>query len=146
VLADALTYACEFGPRAVIDAGTLTAAVRAALGTRVGAVMGTDSALIGAIRCAAQEAGESLWELPLVEEYAEELRSSAVADLRNIGTSGNAGTIICGLFLKEFVSCASWAHLDLSGVAFTKRALPLTPPGAVGFGVRTVLRYVTSAQ
>lgn len=142
VLADALRYACEFQPAAVLDAGTLTAAVRAALGTRVGAIMGTDAALLAAIRQAGQAAGESLWELPLVDEYAQELRSH-VADLRNIGTSGNAGTIICGLFLKEFVSCPSWAHLDLSGVAFSKSRLPLTPPGAVGFGVRTLLRYLS---
>ena len=64
------------------------------------------------------------------------------AYLRNVGTSGNAGTIICGLFLKEFVSCQSWAHLDLSGVSFCKQASPLGPSGAVGFGVRTILRYL----
>ncbi|HLH75926.1 MAG TPA: leucyl aminopeptidase [Candidatus Binataceae bacterium] len=141
VLADALVYACESKPTAVLDAGTLTAAVRVALGTRVAAILGTDSALIAALKQAGQAAGESLWELPLIDEYAQELRSH-VADLRNIGTSGNAGTIICALFLKEFVSCPSWAHLDLSGVAFSKSRLPMAPAGAVGFGVRTLLRYL----
>jgi leucyl aminopeptidase len=142
VLADALVYACESQPAAVLDAGTLTAAVRVALGNRVAAIMGTDAALLGALRQAGQAAGESLWELPLIDEYAQELHSQ-VADLRNIGTSGNAGTIICALFLKEFVSCRSWAHLDLSGVAFSKSRLPLAPAGAVGFGVRTLLRYLS---
>ncbi len=141
ILADALAYACEAKPRAVIDAGTLTAAVRTALGTRVAAIMGNDPGLIGRVREAARAAGEPLWELPLVAEYAEELHSS-VADLRNVGTSGNAGTIMCGLFLKEFVSCPSWAHLDLAGVSFAKQASALGPPGAVGFGVRTILRYL----
>jgi leucyl aminopeptidase len=141
ILADALAYACEAKPRAVIDAGTLTAAVRTALGTRMAAIMGNDSSLIERVRDAARAAGEPLWEPPLVAEYAEELRSS-VADLRNVGTSGNAGTIMCGLFLKEFVSCPSWAHLDLAGVSFAKQALALGPPGAVGFGVRTILRYL----
>ncbi len=141
ILADALAYACEAKPRAVIDAGTLTAAVRIALGNRVAAILGIDSGLIERVREAARAAGEPLWELPLVAEYAEELRSS-VADLRNVGTSGNAGTIICGLFLKEFVNCPSWAHLDLAGVSFSKQASPLGPPGAVGFGVRTILRYL----
>ena len=141
VLADALAYACEAKPRAVIDAGTLTAAVRTALGTRVAAIMGNDSSLIERVRDAARAAGEPLWELPLVAEYAEELRSS-VADLRNVGTSGNAGTILCGLFLKEFVSCPAWAHLDLAGVSFAKQASALGPVGAVGFGVRTILRYL----
>jgi leucyl aminopeptidase len=144
VLADALAYACEFKPRCVIDAGTLTAAVRAALGTRVAAILGNDAALIQRIREAGTAAGEPFWELPLVEDYREELKSN-VADLRNVGTSGNAGTIICALFLNEFVSCPSWAHLDLSGVAFTNRAIPLSPPGAVGFGVRSLLRYLREA-
>jgi leucyl aminopeptidase len=141
VLADAIAYACEFKPRCVIDAGTLTAAVRAALGTRVAAILGNDAALIRQIRDAGTAAGEPFWELPLVKDYREELKSN-VADLRNVGTSGNAGTIICALFLNEFVTCPCWAHLDLSGVAFTNRAIPLSPPGAVGFGVRTLLRYL----
>ena len=144
VLADAIAYACEFKPRCVIDAGTLTAAVRAALGTRVAGILGNDAALIVRIREAAAVAGESFWELPLVQEYREELKSN-VADLRNVGTSGNAGTIICALFLNEFVTVPSWAHLDLSGVAFSNRPLPLSPPGAVGFGVRTLLRYLCAA-
>ncbi len=144
VLADALAYACEARPRCVIDAGTLTAAVRSALGTRVAGILGNDSGLIQRIRDAGKLAGEALWELPLVKDYSEELNST-VADLRNVGTSGNAGTIICALFLSEFVTCPSWAHLDLSGVAFTNRAIPLSPPGAVGFGVRTLLRYLREA-
>ena len=126
----------------MIDVGTLTAAVRVALGTRVGGIMGTDPKLISALIESGKDSGERLWELPLIQDYADELRSN-VADLRNIGTSGDAGTIICGLFLSQFVNCKSWAHLDLSGVAFTQRALPLTPPGAVGFGVRTLLRFLT---
>ena len=100
--------------------------------------------LIQRIRDAGKLAGEALWELPLVKDYSEELNST-VANLRNVGTSGNAGTIICALFLSEFVTCPSWAHLDLSGVAFTNRAIPLSPPGAVGFGVRTLLRYLREA-
>ncbi len=144
VLADALAYACEAQPRCVIDAGTLTAAVRSALGTKVAAILGNDPGLIQRIREAGNAAGEPLWELPLVKDYGEELQSN-VADLRNVGTSGNAGTIICALFLSEFVTCPSWAHLDLSGVAFTNRAIPLSPPGAVGFGVRTLLRYLREA-
>jgi leucyl aminopeptidase len=141
VLADALAYACEFKPRSIIDAGTLTAAVRSALGTRVAAILGNSPALVARLRDAGAAAGEPLWELPLVKDYREELNSN-VADLRNVGTSGNAGTIICALFLSEFVTCPSWAHLDLSGVAFTNRAIALSPPGAVGFGVRTMLRYL----
>jgi len=144
VLADALAYACEFKPQSVIDAGTLTAAVRSALGTRVAAILGNSPALVARMRDAGAAAGEPLWELPLVKDYSDELHSN-VADLRNVGTSGNAGTIICALFLSEFVTCRSWAHLDLSGVAFTNRPIPLSPPGAVGFGVRTMLRYLLNA-
>ena len=149
VLADALAYACaRAGARgaaplvAIIDVATLTGAVRTALGTSVAAVLGTDRSLVDALGRAASEAGERLWELPLFAPYGEQLKS-AVADLKNVGDDGYGGTIKAALFLKEFVRDEiPWAHLDVAGVAFADSDRPCVPRGGVGFGVRTLLRYL----
>jgi len=140
VLADALAYAAASKPDILIDLATLTAAVRAALGTRYAAIMGTDSALVQALIAAARTCAENLWEFPLIREYRSDL-DSHVADLKNIG-NGSAGTIVAGLFLREFVGTVPWAHIDFSSTVMAEKPFPAHPPGATGFGVRTVLRYL----
>ena len=142
VLADALSYAAAKKPDVLIDLATLTAAVRSALGPRYAAIMGTAPALVQALRTAAQASGENLWELPLVPEYRADL-DSGIADLKNIG-DGSAGTIVAGLFLREFVDTVTWAHIDFSSTVMADRAIPCHPRGATGFGVRTLLRYLLS--
>ncbi len=149
LLADALAYACSSKgrqggdpPDAVIDVATLTGAVRVALGNRVGGILGTDPSLVRALIEAGKRVGEELWELPLFAPYREQLESP-VADLKNIGGGGGAGTILAALFLKEFVPAEiPWAHLDIAGVAFTDTPLPCIPRGATGFAVRTLLQYL----
>ena len=126
----------------MIDLATLTAAVRTALGSRYAGIMGTEPALVQALIAAARACGEYLWELPLVEAYRPDLEST-VADLKNIGDGGSgAGTIVAGLFLREFVSQVPWAHIDFSSTVVTDKALPCQPRGATGFGVRLLLRYL----
>jgi leucyl aminopeptidase len=83
-----------------------------------------------------------VWELPLLEEYRENLKSD-VADLNNVGPRGG-GAITAGLFLKEFAGAMPWAHLDIAGPAFTEKDLALAPKGATGSAVRTLLTYLTS--
>jgi leucyl aminopeptidase len=139
VLADALSYAATKRPDVMIDFATLTGAVRTALGNRYAAVMGTDRSLTAALIAAASEVGENLWELPLAEEYRTDL-DSRIADLKNVG-EGHAGTIIGGLFLREFVGGVAWAHVDFSSTVMSD-GYPCNPKGASGYGVRTVLRYL----
>ncbi len=141
VLADALGVALHDEPDAIVDVATLTGAVRSALGTRVGGVMGNDQALVDALVAAGARSGERLWQLPLVRAYRADLES-AVADLRNVAPEGYGGAIHAGLFLQEFAGGRPWAHLDIAGVAFTDRDLPCTPRGGVGFGVRLLARYL----
>ena len=139
VLADALAYAARQQPDLILDFATLTAAVRSALGSRCAAVLGTDPTLVAALLAAAAEAGELLWELPLIGAYRRELESP-VADLRNIG-DGQAGTIVAALFLREFVGGRPWAHVDFSSTVMSD-GYACHPKGASGYGVRTVLRYL----
>jgi len=142
ILADALAYAAERRPDVLIDLATLTGTVRTALGTRYAAVMGTDPALVQALIAAGKACGENLWELPLPPEYRSDIESS-VADLKNVG-EGAAGTIIGGLFLKEFTGGVPWAHVDFSSTVVSDKGFACHPRGATGFGVRTVLRYLSS--
>ncbi len=142
VLADALAYAAKAKPDLMIDLATLTAAVGAALGRRCAGIMSTDATLAEALIHAGRREGENLWELPLIDDYRADI-NSRVADIKNTG-EGSAGTIIGGLFLREFVANVPWAHIDFSSTVITDKALPAHPIGATGFGVRTLLQYITS--
>ena len=93
------------------------------------------------MRCA-RETGEKLWQLPLVKEYREQLKSS-VADMRNIGGS-HGGAITAALILQEFVGDIRWAHLDIAGPAFAETDTALCPKGGTGFGVRTLLKFLST--
>ncbi|WP_250446177.1 leucyl aminopeptidase, partial [Actinotalea sp. C106] len=140
VLADGLVAACEENPDAVIDVATLTGAQVVALGTRVGAVMGTEE-LRDAVVEAAGDAGEQFWAMPLPEELRASL-DSKVADLANIGDR-MGGMLVAGLFLREFVGETPWAHLDIAGPAFNDGAAHgYTPVGGTGVAVRTLLQLL----
>lgn len=134
ILADALTYAKNFNPDYVIDFATLTGACLVALGPKVCAVMGNHPALVQAIIDGGQEYGEPFWELPLVEEYKELLKSQ-VADISNISSIRWGGTITAGLFLERFAGDFQWAHCDIAAAIFEKGD-EVNPAGGTGIGVR----------
>jgi leucyl aminopeptidase len=141
ILADALIVASRTRPDAIVDLATLTGACRVALGPLFAAVMGNQQPLIDALVDAGKRAGEPIWQLPLVPEYREDLKSP-IADIKNVG--GEAGSIMGGLFLQSFVDGVPWAHLDIAGPAFTEKDLPQAPRGGTGFGVRLLLRYLAA--
>jgi len=140
ILADALALACRAKPDVVIDLATLTGACMVALGAQVAGIMGNDQALVDRLIACGRAAGEPLWQLPLVREYRDDIRST-VADIKNVGGQ-YGGTITAGLFLQEFVDGVSWAHLDIAGPAFAEKDLPYIPRGGTGFGVRTLTAYL----
>jgi leucyl aminopeptidase len=139
ILADALLLAARDQPEAIVDLATLTGAARIALGPLYACVLGNDQALVDRLLAASRAAGEGLWQLPMVREYRDDLKSP-IADLKNVG--GDAGTIIGGLFLAEFVDGRPWAHLDIAGPAFADKDLALSPRGATGYGVRLLVEYL----
>ncbi len=144
ILADALSYASRQGLDEVIDIATLTGACVIALGNQIAGIMGTDPKLLNKIKEASVKAGEKLWELPLEADYMPMLKSN-VADLKNIGTPGVAGTIMAGLFLKEFVDeKLPWAHLDIASTGWTGSQTALSEPGATGVLIRTLLHHIFS--
>lgn len=142
VLADALAYAAESEPAAIVDVATLTGAQITALGKKVSALMSVDDGLAGELTTAGEAAGEPVWRLPLPGEYREQLKST-VADLKNIGKAGEAGSIIAALFLKEFTGGRRWAHFDIAGPAWTDDGDSFyTAKGGTGVPVRTLVRWV----
>ena len=139
-LADALCFACEQGVDEVIDIATLTGACMVALGNVAAGIVGNDCDMVHNVINAAKEVGERYWELPMYEEYKESLKSE-VADMQNTGSRwGGAST--AGLFLKEFVKDAKWAHIDIAGVAFMDKPMNEFIKGATGAGVRALINYI----
>lgn len=141
VLADGLTFAHSFNPEAVIDLATLTGAVSVALGDKMAGIMSNDTRLTKNLIEAGKRSGELLWELPLFEDYMSQLKSD-VADFKNSG-GPKAGTIVGGLFLKQFVKEIPWAHLDIAGTGRADNGQPDQTPGATGFGVSLLLHFLT---
>jgi leucyl aminopeptidase len=142
-LADAICYAGDkIGADEIIDMATLTGACVVALGPLCSGLFANDQPLADRLLAAAEQAGERVWQLPLIDEYREHLKSD-VADLNNVGPRGG-GAITAGLFLKEFAGERPWAHLDIAGPAFVEKDMPLGPKGATGAAVRTILTYLTA--
>lgn len=145
VLADGLSLAAEQTPDAIVDVATLTGAQIVALGSNIAAVLGNHEGLVDQVRSAADRAGEAVWPLPLPKEYRSDI-DSEVADLKNIGKPGKAGTIVAGLFLQEFVDGIPWAHLDVAGPARADSDDGYVKKGGTGVAVRTLLELVTSYE
>jgi leucyl aminopeptidase len=107
--------------------------------------MGNDPKLVEAVIAAGKRQGELYWELPLVEEYREYLKTP-YADINNVGGK-YAGAITAGLFLQEFVpDGASWVHLDIAGPFILEKAWKYYPEGATGFGVKTFVELAETFE
>ena len=61
--------------------------------------------------------------------------------MQNIGGRG-AGSITAAQFLQRFVGKTPWAHLDIAGVTWSKKAKPTVPKGGTAYGVRLLDRLV----
>lgn len=140
ILCDALHFALQYKPAAMIDVATLTGACVVALGHEASGLMGNDQRLVDTLKQAGERCGERLWQLPLWDEYGENMKSD-IADLKNSG-SRDGGSITAGWFLKQFVGTTHWAHLDIAGTAWSDKARPYCPKGATGAGVRLLVEYL----
>ena len=116
ILCDTLTYAEKYNPDVVVDLATLTGACLVALGRHPSGLLGNDDDLCNDLISASETACDSVWRLPLWEEYQEQLKSN-FADMANIG-GRDAGTITAACFLSRFAEDYRWAHLDIAGTAW----------------------------
>jgi len=136
ILCDALTYAEKFDPDVVIDIATLTGACIVALGAHPAGLLSNHNPLANDLLSAGQTSGDRCWQLPLWDDYQEQLKSN-FADMANIGGKG-AGTITAACFLSRFTKKYHWAHLDIAGVAWKSG----TDKGATGRPVGLLTQYV----
>jgi len=116
---------------------TLTGAQVVALGRKIAGLMGNDEPLLQRVRDAAERAGEDVWPLPLPRQYLSQLDSEVA------GSRGQAGALVAGLFLQEFVDGVPWAHLDIAGPARSESNDGYVTKGGTGFAVRTLVELVT---
>lgn len=140
ILADALEYVQDkFEPQAIFDFATLTGAVIDALGTVTSGVMGTHQGLVDRVKAASEVTGERVWQLPLYEEYEEDLKSH-VADIKNSGIR-EAGSSKGGTFLKFFVDKRfPWVHCDIAGTSYHRKDVNYHPNK---YGAGVMVRLMT---
>ncbi len=139
ILGDAVVHAQRLGAKRIVDAATLTGAVIIALGNHHSAVLGGPQEWVDQVIASGRKAGDRLWQLPIGDEYGEQLKSP-IADMSNVG--GRAGGTITGAyFIKNFIEDdVSWAHLDIAGTAWTEGESPYLAKGATGVPTRNFVQ------
>jgi leucyl aminopeptidase len=141
ILGDALAMASEHKPDAIVDIATLTGSISIALGNKIAGLFSTSEKLAAELRDAATSCGESLWSMPLADDYSSEL-DSQIADCKNVG-GRMGGAIIAALFLKAFVQHGiPWAHLDIAGAARSDKDYDEISKGGTGIGTRTLIGWI----
>jgi len=140
ILCDALSYAARFDPAAVIDIATLTGACVIALGHVASGLFANDQRLADALRAAGDDAWDRVWQMPVWEDYQEQLRSN-FADMANIG-GRPAGSVTAACFLARFTRKMRWAHLDIAGTAWRSGR----EKGSTGRPVPLLVRYALRAH
>jgi leucyl aminopeptidase len=141
ILGDALHYASELKPDHLLDYATLTGACVVALGSEATGLFSNDDELAQKLIESGDRVGERLWRMPAWDEYKELIRSEW-ADMKNSGGRWG-GAITAAVFLKEFVDCPSWAHLDIAGTAYSD-GNAREAKGASGAGVRVTIEFLES--
>ena len=136
ILCDAITYSERFNPEVVIDIATLTGACVIALGKHATGLFSNHNPLARDLLNAGEESGDRAWQLPLWDEYQQQL-NSPFADMANIG-GREAGSVTAACFLSRFAEKFHWAHLDIAGSAWLSGG----NKGATGRPVSLLTQYI----
>jgi leucyl aminopeptidase len=136
ILCDAITYSKKYNPEVVIDIATLTGACIVALGKHATGLLSNHNPLARELINAGEESGDRVWQLPLWDEYQQQL-NSPFADIANIG-GRDAGAITAACFLSRFAEKLQWAHLDIAGTAWVSG----NKKGATGRPVSLLMQYI----
>ncbi|MEA3296373.1 MAG: M17 family metallopeptidase, partial [candidate division Zixibacteria bacterium] len=142
ILADALDYANEFKPQAVIDIATLTGGALYVLGYSGAPILGNNSKLMDRIRTASESTAERVWEMPIWDDFRKAMKSD-IADLVNSGGKA-AATMTAAAFLENFIGDWPWAHIDIAYVDIEPKGRPYIPKGNTGIGLRLLLELLSN--
>jgi leucyl aminopeptidase len=142
ILADGISYARSLELSPIVDIATLTGAIGIALGDQAVGAMTNDQATVDRLIAAGKRAGERIWQMPLYDEYKEQIKSD-VADIKNTG-GRPAGALTAAMFLREFAEETPWVHLDMAGVDFYNSDKGAIVKGASGIPVRTLVAFAES--
>ncbi len=142
ILIDAMAWAVKtYKPDTMIDLATLTGACVIALGEKIAGVFSGDRQLAESLVASGEATNERCWAMPLPEDYKKLLKNE-FADLSNMSSSRYGGAIAAALFLSEFVGDTRWAHIDIAGPAWIKKASDYCTAGGTGFGVRLLCDWM----
>ena len=142
ILADAIAYCKNYNPEYIIDIATLTGSAASIFNELAIVVMSNNKQLTKNMENACNKCGEKIWELPLWEEYIE-YTSSDIADFKNYTTDVDAGAIMGGAFLHNFIpNKAKWMHLDIAGVSYINSENDYLYSGATGYCLRSLFRFL----
>ena len=144
ILGDGLWYARKLGATHLVDIATLTGAIVTALGKITSGLFGSSDTWTDVVRRVANRAGDRVWQLPLFDEYKDQLKSD-IADMMNTG-GRPGGSITAALFLKEFSGGLPWVHLDIAGTAWAEESRPYLPKGPSGVAVRTLAELAFTSR
>ncbi len=142
ILADGIAYMNKhYKVDTLIDLATLTGSCVRTFGYHAGGLFSNNEELAGALRNAGDAVGERVWQLPIWEEYADDMQSD-IADIKNFSGKPMAGAITAAKFIEFFTNDhPRWAHLDIAGVAFGNSILS-KDKSAKGFGVRLLVEFI----
>ena len=141
ILADALAYAAEQKPVAIVDLATLTGACVVALGNRIAGLFSNDDQMASDLSTASSHVGERLWRMPIDDDFKDQLKST-VSDLKNVGTRWG-GAITAAKFLQHFVGDCKWTHLDIAGPSWSDSDSFTRDPGGTGCYVATLVDWLS---
>ena len=147
VLGDCLTYVEKtYKPERIIDIATLTGAIIVSLGSEMAGLFSNDDCLSELLTISGEQSGENLWRFPLTKGYRKMIKSD-IADVKNISSGRDAGSITAACFLEEFVlNKTPWAHLDIAGMDMFSKPKNLYTKGASGFGVKLLNQFLQNIE
>jgi leucyl aminopeptidase len=125
----------------MIDLATLTGAITVTFGSLYCGLFSNNDKLADQLLTIGKNINEKLWRLPLHEDYDKYIVSQT-ADIQNKTNDKGAGSIVAAQFLQKFVNNVPWVHLDIAGVAWTKKDLDIIPKGATAFALQLLNKFV----
>uniref|UniRef100_A0A1A9WEQ7 Cytosol aminopeptidase n=1 Tax=Glossina brevipalpis TaxID=37001 RepID=A0A1A9WEQ7_9MUSC len=143
ILADTLLYSQNFCPKCIVDVGTSSSHMRDVLGEAACGIFTNSEILWQQIKHASMHTGDRVWRMPLWEYYTQEIRSGMASDVRNYGTGRGARPCKAAAFLREFVPCGQWMHMDATNVMTTRgNTFEYLRAGMAGRPTRTLIEFI----